>query len=49
MSKSKEELIMDYAVIDEKTQKHHDEIHKPLIVDSIDEAPIFIEDNKNEE
>ena len=35
--------------LDEKTQKHHDEIHKPLIVDSIDEAPIFIEDNKNEE
>lgn len=35
--------------LDEKTQKHQDEIHKPLIVDSIDEAPIPTEENKNEE
>lgn len=34
--------------LDEKTQKHHDEIHKPLIVDSIDEAPIPIESVEDE-
>ena len=31
--------------LDDKTQKHQDEIHKPLVIDSIDEAPALI-DNK---
>ncbi len=47
---NREEVYADIIEwLDEKTQKHHDEIHKPLIVDSIDEAPIITEDNKNEE
>ena len=47
---NREEVYADIIEwLNERTQKHQDEIYKPLSVESIDEAPLPLEENINEE